>query len=300
MDRNENGEESDQEDEVDYEEEKAPAAPVVVALPSPQSTIVVRNLPGDVEESTLWRLFGPFGAVQDIRLGQGDGGATSCTNIQEAVVTMRSAREAALAIRALDGLRLDRVRNRSGELEREMMETQLKGPCDGRILEEFDQSVEEDLDVGTGQGQTNAIGQGQGQTKTNCQGQVQALAIGQGQTHAICQGQAKMTCQGQMVDKSQEQICNLEMDQGFIPTAAGLLATQVGLASLCQGQAIDGGLWTNNTLGGGGGYAINSISPPTACWLNDLESFGFYNCSQPGFINIYPQDIQTTFHLSCS
>lgn len=251
----------DSEEQEDEDEEKA----AVVALGSPlQSTIIVRNLPSDVEESTLWRLFGPFGAVQDIRL-QGDRATgAGCTNIrhsvvQEAIVTMRSAREAALAIRTLDGLKLNQLRNRSpGELEREMPDKQRQQqqlPYDGRLLEELGQSfcLGKDFDVCQGQGQTKSVGQ------------------------------------GRVVDKSQQEIADLEMDQGFIPTVAGLVATQ-GLA-LCQGQAFDRGLWTHP-----GGYTIN----PTACWLNDLESYGFCSCSQPGYLSISPQNIQTTFHLSCS
>uniref|UniRef100_A0A8C4R8P1 ELAV-like protein n=1 Tax=Eptatretus burgeri TaxID=7764 RepID=A0A8C4R8P1_EPTBU len=79
-------------------------------VPGPGSAgwcIFVYNLAPDAEDSVLWQLFGPFGAVTNVRLIR-DFSTNKCKGF--GFVTMTNYEEAAMAITSLNGYRLgDRV-----------------------------------------------------------------------------------------------------------------------------------------------------------------------------------------------
>ncbi|CAH8588662.1 unnamed protein product [Schistosoma bovis] len=83
-------------------------APTIVAstggLTSNGWCIFVYNLAPEVEESNLWQLFGPFGAVQSIKIVY-DTTNNKCKGF--AFVTMSNYEEAVLAIHSLNGFVLD-------------------------------------------------------------------------------------------------------------------------------------------------------------------------------------------------
>ncbi len=69
--------------------------------------IFVYNLAPDTEDSVLWQLFGPFGAVQSVKVIR-DFTTQKCKGF--GFVTMTNYDEAAMAIASLNGYRLgDRV-----------------------------------------------------------------------------------------------------------------------------------------------------------------------------------------------
>uniref|UniRef100_U5ER87 Putative rna-binding protein elav/hu rrm superfamily n=1 Tax=Corethrella appendiculata TaxID=1370023 RepID=U5ER87_9DIPT len=66
-------------------------------------SIFIYNLAPETEESTLWQLFGPFGAVQNVKIIK-DAASNQCKGY--GFVTMTNYEEAMLAIRALNGYTL--------------------------------------------------------------------------------------------------------------------------------------------------------------------------------------------------
>ena len=66
-------------------------------------TLFVYNLPPEAEEPLLWQLFGPFGAVQSVKLVR-DQQTSKCKGY--GFVTMANYEEAALTIQSLNGLML--------------------------------------------------------------------------------------------------------------------------------------------------------------------------------------------------
>jgi len=66
--------------------------------------LFVYNLPADTEDSLLWSLFGPFGAVQQVKVIR-DGQSTKCKGF--GFVTMSNYDEALMAIQSLNGFALN-------------------------------------------------------------------------------------------------------------------------------------------------------------------------------------------------
>lgn len=66
-------------------------------------SIFIYNLAPETEESTLWQLFGPFGAVQSVKIIK-DASSNQCKGY--GFVTMTNYEEAMMAIRALNGYTL--------------------------------------------------------------------------------------------------------------------------------------------------------------------------------------------------
>lgn len=71
--------------------------------PSGGWSIFIYNLAPETEESALWQLFGPFGAVQSVKVIK-DNTTNQCKGY--GFVTMTNYEEAMLAIRALNGYTL--------------------------------------------------------------------------------------------------------------------------------------------------------------------------------------------------
>lgn len=65
--------------------------------------IFVYNLAPDADESILWQIFGPFGAVMNVKVIR-DFGSEKCKGF--GFVTMSNYEEAAVAIASLNGYRL--------------------------------------------------------------------------------------------------------------------------------------------------------------------------------------------------
>ncbi|XP_062367845.1 ELAV-like protein 3 isoform X2 [Cinclus cinclus] len=88
--------------------EAVPAlAGVGLGTPSPGWCIFVYNLAPEADESVLWQLFGPFGAVTNVKVIR-DFATNKCKGF--GFVTMTNYEEAAMAIASLNGYRLgDRV-----------------------------------------------------------------------------------------------------------------------------------------------------------------------------------------------
>ncbi|XP_027526720.1 ELAV-like protein 2 [Neopelma chrysocephalum] len=88
--------------------EAVPAlAGVGLGTPGPGWCIFVYNLAPEADESVLWQLFGPFGAVTNVKVIR-DFATNKCKGF--GFVTMTNYEEAALAIASLNGYRLgDRV-----------------------------------------------------------------------------------------------------------------------------------------------------------------------------------------------
>lgn len=74
-----------------------------IAGPGAGWSIFIYNLPIETEESSLWALFGPFGAVQGVKIVK-----DTATNTSKGYgfVTMTNYEEAAMAIRSLNGYEL--------------------------------------------------------------------------------------------------------------------------------------------------------------------------------------------------
>lgn len=83
----------------------APASPVAL-LPAPvrQTTVYVYNVGDDTEELSLWQLFGPYGAIDSIRVIKDP---ETKKNKGFAFVNMREYSEALVAIQALNGVTLN-------------------------------------------------------------------------------------------------------------------------------------------------------------------------------------------------
>ncbi|NXM24410.1 ELAV3 protein, partial [Oxyruncus cristatus] len=88
--------------------EAVPAlAGVGLGTPGPGWCIFVYNLAPEADESVLWQLFGPFGAVTNVKVIR-DFATNKCKGF--GFVTMTNYEEAAMAIASLNGYRLgDRV-----------------------------------------------------------------------------------------------------------------------------------------------------------------------------------------------
>ncbi|NXL99472.1 ELAV3 protein, partial [Tyrannus savana] len=88
--------------------EAVPAlAGVGLGTPGPGWCIFVYNLAPEADESVLWQLFGPFGAVTNVKVIR-DFATNKCKGF--GFVTMTNYEEAAVAIASLNGYRLgDRV-----------------------------------------------------------------------------------------------------------------------------------------------------------------------------------------------
>ncbi|XP_049875149.1 ELAV-like protein 1 [Pectinophora gossypiella] len=85
----------------------APASPVPLlgAQPAPhQTTVYVYNIGEDTEELALWQLFGPYGAIDSIKVIKDP---ETKKNKGFAFVNMRDYDEAAMAIQALNGYTLN-------------------------------------------------------------------------------------------------------------------------------------------------------------------------------------------------
>lgn len=85
----------------------APASPVplLAAQPAPhQTTVYVYNIGEDTEELSLWQLFGPYGAIDSIKVIKDP---ETKKNKGFAFVNMREYDEAAMAIQALNGYTLN-------------------------------------------------------------------------------------------------------------------------------------------------------------------------------------------------
>ncbi|KAJ0176303.1 hypothetical protein K1T71_008477 [Dendrolimus kikuchii] len=85
----------------------APASPVPLlgAPPAPhQTTVYVYNIGEDTEELSLWQLFGPYGAIDSIKVIKDP---ETKKNKGFAFVNMREYDEAAMAIQALNGYTLN-------------------------------------------------------------------------------------------------------------------------------------------------------------------------------------------------
>ncbi|KAH9639122.1 hypothetical protein HF086_018190 [Spodoptera exigua] len=85
----------------------APASPVPLlgAAPTPhQTTVYVYNIGEDTEELALWQLFGPYGAIDSIKVIKDP---ETKKNKGFAFVNMREYDEAAMAIQALNGYTLN-------------------------------------------------------------------------------------------------------------------------------------------------------------------------------------------------
>uniref|UniRef100_A0A182N5W8 Protein elav n=1 Tax=Anopheles dirus TaxID=7168 RepID=A0A182N5W8_9DIPT len=82
-----------------------PAAPTngLNVAPSGGWSIFIYNLAPETEENTLWQLFGPFGAVQNVKVIK-DAATNQCKGY--GFVTMTNYEEAMLAIRSLNGYTL--------------------------------------------------------------------------------------------------------------------------------------------------------------------------------------------------
>ncbi|XP_032518202.1 ELAV-like protein 1 isoform X1 [Danaus plexippus] len=84
----------------------APASPVPLlgAPAAPQTTVYVYNVGEDTEELALWQLFGPYGAIDSIKVIKDP---ETKKNKGFAFVNMREYDEAAMAIQALNGYTLN-------------------------------------------------------------------------------------------------------------------------------------------------------------------------------------------------
>lgn len=87
----------------------APASPVPLmgapaATPAHQTTVYVYNVGEDTEELALWQLFGPYGAIDSIKVIKDP---ETKKNKGFAFVNMREYDEAAMAIQALNGYTLN-------------------------------------------------------------------------------------------------------------------------------------------------------------------------------------------------
>lgn len=84
----------------------APASPVPMlgAAPSHQTTVYVYNIGEETEELALWQLFGPYGAIDSIKVIKDP---ETKKNKGFAFVNMREYDEAAMAIQALNGYALN-------------------------------------------------------------------------------------------------------------------------------------------------------------------------------------------------
>uniref|UniRef100_A0A8C5JV46 RRM domain-containing protein n=1 Tax=Junco hyemalis TaxID=40217 RepID=A0A8C5JV46_JUNHY len=84
--------------------EAVPAlAGVGLGTPGPGWCIFVYNLAPEADESVLWQLFGPFGAVTNVKVIR-DFATNKCKGF--GFVTMTNYEEAAMAIASLNGYRL--------------------------------------------------------------------------------------------------------------------------------------------------------------------------------------------------
>ncbi|XP_058825948.1 protein elav-like isoform X2 [Topomyia yanbarensis] len=81
----------------------APANGIGAVAPSGGWSIFIYNLAPETEENTLWQLFGPFGAVQNVKIIK-DSATNQCKGY--GFVTMTNYEEAMLAIRSLNGYTL--------------------------------------------------------------------------------------------------------------------------------------------------------------------------------------------------
>lgn len=81
----------------------AAAAAATLAGPGGAYPIFIYNLAPESEESSLWQLFGPFGAVQSVKIVK-DPATNQCKGY--GFVSMTNYEEAAMAIRALNGYTL--------------------------------------------------------------------------------------------------------------------------------------------------------------------------------------------------
>lgn len=83
----------------------APASPVpLLGAPAAQTTVYVYNVGEDTEELTLWQLFGPYGAIDSIKVIKDP---ETKKNKGFAFVNMREYDEAAMAIQGLNGYTLN-------------------------------------------------------------------------------------------------------------------------------------------------------------------------------------------------
>lgn len=83
----------------------APASPLpLLAAPSHQTTVYVYNIGEETEELSLWQLFGPYGAIDSIKVIKDP---ETKKNKGFAFVNMREYDEAAMAIQALNGYTLN-------------------------------------------------------------------------------------------------------------------------------------------------------------------------------------------------
>lgn len=82
-----------------------PRAPKTIATVTPGGgwNIFVYNIAPETEENTLWELFGPFGAVQSVKLVK-DAATNQCKGY--GFITMTNYEEATMAIRSLNGYTL--------------------------------------------------------------------------------------------------------------------------------------------------------------------------------------------------
>uniref|UniRef100_A0A803XZG8 RRM domain-containing protein n=1 Tax=Meleagris gallopavo TaxID=9103 RepID=A0A803XZG8_MELGA len=83
--------------------EAVPGLGAGVGLGSPGWCIFVYNLAPEADESVLWQLFGPFGAVTNVKVIR-DFATNKCKGF--GFVTMTNYEEAAVAIASLNGYRL--------------------------------------------------------------------------------------------------------------------------------------------------------------------------------------------------
>lgn len=81
----------------------APTNGLGAVAPSGGWSIFIYNLAPETEENTLWQLFGPFGAVQNVKIIK-DSATNQCKGY--GFVTMTNYEEAMLAIRSLNGYTL--------------------------------------------------------------------------------------------------------------------------------------------------------------------------------------------------
>lgn len=81
----------------------APASPVPL-LPARQTTVYVYNIGEDTDELALWQLFGPYGAIDSIKVIKDP---ETKKNKGFAFVNMREYNEALVAIQALNGITLN-------------------------------------------------------------------------------------------------------------------------------------------------------------------------------------------------